>query len=117
MEAGGEGQGEASVAGGIDKASWWRSEQHHVLRQYTHGIETRTTRGGFTLRSGVLQVAWLVSEANAYTALTIPLLSVRLWFVTAFALDPSYQPSQVSIYSYWGCCWSHCIEGFFDKET
>ena len=24
----------------------------------------------FTLRSGVLQVAWLVSEANAYTALT-----------------------------------------------
>ena len=72
MEAGGEGQGrgEASVAGEIDKASWWRSEQHHVLRQYTHGIETRTTRGGFTLRSGVLQVAWLVSEANTYTALT-----------------------------------------------
>ena len=72
MEAGGEGQGrgEASIAGEIDKASWWRSEQHHVLHQYTHGIETRTTRGGFTLRSGVLQVAWLVSEANAYTALT-----------------------------------------------
>ena len=72
MEAGGEGQGrgEARVAGEIDKASWWRSEQHHMLRQYTHGIETRTTRGGFTLRSGVLQVAWLVSEANAYTALT-----------------------------------------------
>ena len=73
MEAGGEGQGrgEASIAGEIDKASWWRSEQHHVLHQYTHGIETRTTRGGFTLRSGILQVAWLVSEANAYTALTI----------------------------------------------
>ena len=32
MEAGGEGQGrgEASVAGEIDRASWWRSEQHHM---------------------------------------------------------------------------------------
>ena len=72
MEAGdeGQGQGEASVAGEINKTSWWRSEQHHMLRQYTHGIETCTTRGGFMLRSGVLQVVWLVSEANAYTALT-----------------------------------------------
>ena len=32
MEAGGKGQGrgEASVAGEINRASWWRSEQHHM---------------------------------------------------------------------------------------
>ena len=79
MEAGGEGQGrgEARVAGEIDKASWWRSEQHHVLRQYTHGIETRMTRGRFMLRSGVLQVAWLVSEANAYQSM-LPNLYTKL---------------------------------------
>ena len=40
MEAGGEGQGQGkvSVAGEINKASWWCIEQHHILRQYTHSV-------------------------------------------------------------------------------
>ena len=111
MEAGGEGQGrgEASVAGEIDKASWWRSEQHHVLRQYTHGIETRTTRGGFTLRSGVLQVAWLVSEANAYTALTVPSFSFSFGFSFPALHSIDYFPFYFSIFTFERGCTS--VEG------
>ena len=49
--------------------SWWRSG-HHVLHQRTHGIETRDARRVHA-QKWRLQVTWLVSEANAYTDLTL----------------------------------------------
>ena len=53
QEARGKGEGKASIAGEIDKASWWHSKQHHVLHQHTHRIETHMTQGRFMLKSGI----------------------------------------------------------------
>ena len=72
---------------------------------------------GSTHRSGSLRLfrgesCYIVTE---YIPLRL-LSECRLWVVTAFALDPAYHPS--SHLELWrGCCWSHCIEGFFDRET
>jgi len=47
------------------------------------------------------------------------LLSVRLWFVAALALDPAYQHGfhLEPWWGLWGRCWSRWIGGFFDKKT
>ena len=46
--------------------------RHHVDHQRTHGIETRDARRVHA-QKWRSQVAWLVSEANAYTDLTASL--------------------------------------------
>ena len=56
---------------------------HHVDHQRMHGIETRNARRVHA-QKWCSQVAWLVSEANTYTDLTLSSTSTKLTLVKLY---------------------------------